>query len=67
MKCPRCKINELQKPDVMNALSRRGNKTYICSACGTAEAMVDFANSRMMEIPKEQVEMEKRIQEYIKK
>ena len=38
--CPRCK-----KPLDMGrqgSLSRRDNKTEICSACGTAEAMEDF-------------------------
>ena len=27
---------------VMNALSRRDNRTYICSPCGTKEAFVDM-------------------------
>ena len=27
--------------EVMNALSRRDNKTYICSPCGTAEGLID--------------------------
>jgi rubrerythrin len=40
--CPRCNVNELHEEDVMNSLSRRDNKTYICSECGVAEAMEDF-------------------------
>jgi hypothetical protein len=43
MKCPRCKINELDGVEVRNALSRRDNKTYICSDCGLGEAMADMA------------------------
>lgn len=42
-KCPRCGLNTLRPEKVMNALSRRDNKTYICSDCGTAEAMEDYA------------------------
>ena len=42
MKCPRCKINELHPEEAMNALSREDNKTYICSDCGTVEAMDAF-------------------------
>ena len=36
--CPRCNNKYFGYP----ALSRRDNKTYICSDCGTAEAMFDF-------------------------
>lgn len=39
--CPRCKIMPLEKETVHNALSRRDNKTYICSACGNEEAFID--------------------------
>lgn len=38
--------NELREPMVMNALSRRDNKTYICSDHGVAEAMEDFVKSQ---------------------
>ena len=38
--CPRCKKDYTEYP----ALSRVDNKTNICSKCGTAEAMWDFAN-----------------------
>jgi RNA polymerase subunit RPABC4/transcription elongation factor Spt4 len=40
--CPRCKKNELNPIDVMNAISRADNKTKICEECGTDEAMEDF-------------------------
>jgi hypothetical protein len=30
----------------MGAISRRDNKTEICSACGTQEALEDFFNSQ---------------------
>lgn len=37
--CPRCKTIPLDPVQVMNSLSRVDNDTYICSPCGTAEAM----------------------------
>ena len=40
MKCPRCLKNELDEPIALNALSRIDNKTYICSTCGTEEALL---------------------------
>ena len=40
MICPRCKNDKDMK---YPAISRRDNKTKICSDCGTAEAMFDFA------------------------
>jgi len=46
LKCPRCKQMKLHPEQVLNALSRRDNKTYICSPCGTDEAMVDYAASQ---------------------
>lgn len=39
--CPRCLHYTLTENEVMNALSRRNNKTYICPNCGTEEAMID--------------------------
>lgn len=38
--CPRCHQPIGEDP----ALSRRDNKTYICSQCGTAEALEDWKN-----------------------
>lgn len=40
-KCPRCRTNLLHPTPVRNALSRKDNETYICSDCGTDEAMRD--------------------------
>jgi hypothetical protein len=47
--CPRCRLLKLRSKmqsgrlvaSHKNALSRRDNKTYICSDCGTAEALID--------------------------
>ena len=41
--CPRCKK---KKNLIHPAISRRDNKTEICSYCGTAEALFDFAKFR---------------------
>lgn len=40
--CPNCHKEYSEPP----ALSRRDNKTYICSNCGTKEALYDFINKR---------------------
>jgi hypothetical protein len=48
-KCPKCKINELHKEEVMNSLSRRDNKTYICSTCANIEAMEDLMSEEIRE------------------
>lgn len=40
-KCPRCKRKVMKIPIQINALSRRDNKTYICSDCGAEEALID--------------------------
>jgi predicted RNA-binding Zn-ribbon protein involved in translation (DUF1610 family) len=42
--CPRCgeETLRLDRP-AMNALSRTDNETYVCSDCGTSEALEDFA------------------------
>lgn len=45
--CPRCKKDYEEYP----ALSRVDNKTNICSKCGTAEAMWDFANRGQKPLP----------------
>lgn len=42
MKCPRCGVNELKPKLASNALSRKDNKTYICSDCGIQEALFDI-------------------------
>jgi hypothetical protein len=41
--CPRCEGDKLHPEKVLNALSRRDNETYICSDCGTEEALFDYA------------------------
>lgn len=38
MTCPKCYMEFTAYP----ALSRKDNKTYICSPCGVNEAMMDF-------------------------
>lgn len=40
--CPRCKSEYLSPKAAANALSRKDNKTLICSNCGTAEALEDM-------------------------
>ena len=42
--CPTCNQERLWvgKRIALNALSRKDNKTYICSPCGLAEAMEDY-------------------------
>lgn len=48
MKCTMCQSiegvepQELRERQVMNSLSRRDNKTYICNLCGNAEALMDY-------------------------
>ena len=44
--CPRCKKRKLYDKEIMNKLSRRDNKTYICSDCGTEEAFFDSLNRK---------------------
>ena len=39
--CPKCNKIYSGAP----ALSRDDNKTFICSACGTKEALINFSNS----------------------
>ena len=41
-KCPVCKKITKDYP----AISRRDNKTHICSDCGTREALTDFMISK---------------------
>ena len=49
MSCPICGgpiPNALYEGQYAGALSRRDNKTEICSDCGVMEAIQDFANAR---------------------
>lgn len=43
--CPRCGCRTMNDDPIRNALSRRA-KVYICDACGTEEALEDFAGQR---------------------
>ena len=54
-KCPRCGRKVKDYP----AISRRDDKTEICSACGTDEAMFDFTVSKEIENEKKWLEEEK--------
>lgn len=48
--CPRCGgavPNEAFKGEYPGALSRFDNQTYVCSDCGTSEAMFQFVNRGM--------------------
>lgn len=47
--CPRCNELTLRSEEVENALSRRDNKTYICSGCGTEEAFLDAGLATYLE------------------
>ena len=40
--CPRCGRPLMYKDQALNALSRRDNKTYICTSCGSSEAVKDY-------------------------
>lgn len=39
--CPRCHKMTLHDEEIMNALSHRDSKTYICSLCGDEESFID--------------------------
>lgn len=46
--CPRCLggiPNDLRRGEYIGAISRTDNKTEICSACGTSEALEDFSGN----------------------
>lgn len=45
-KCPRCGEMKLHPDNRFNALSKKDNKTYICSDCGVAEEGEDFIRSK---------------------
>lgn len=57
--CPRCHKNVSEYP----ALSRRDNRTDICSFCGTEEAMIDmmFANAKQNALIKREFEFLKNL------
>ncbi|GGC88266.1 hypothetical protein [Enterococcus wangshanyuanii] len=45
--CPRCGISTLDKTPARNSLSRHEEGIYICSACGTDEAIRDYSNDSL--------------------
>lgn len=52
--CPTCdgQIPNNETPGAyIGALSRKDNKTEICSACGVKEALADFTKSNQVECP----------------
>jgi uncharacterized protein with PIN domain len=40
--CPSCNLRPLDTNEVMNSLSRKDNKTYICNSCGQKEAYLEY-------------------------
>ena len=46
LRCPRCGYLSMRPNPIENALSRRYD-IYICSQCGTEEAMEDFLGNKM--------------------
>lgn len=42
-RCPRCSGPMDSVITARNALSRKDNRTYVCSYCGSAEAMLQHA------------------------
>ena len=55
MKCPRCKKEFKGHP----AISRRDNKTEICSDCGLQEAMFDFKLNEVQATINQKIKQEK--------
>jgi hypothetical protein len=54
--CPKCSgyIPSNENPGAYpGAISRRDNKTEICSACGTAEALEDFFGAEAKALDRE--------------
>lgn len=49
--CPRCGHDKMKKDLVHNSLSRREN-IYICSDCGTSEAMLDMTEQEPLSLSK---------------
>lgn len=42
--------NELNPRQALNSISRLDNKTYVCSACGHAEAIADETGASFEEV-----------------
>lgn len=62
--CPACKTNTLREPEVHNALSRRGDY-YVCSDCGTREALEDYARAMAMEAGLTEDEAERAVEDLL--
>ncbi|QPB60523.1 hypothetical protein [Enterococcus faecalis] len=45
--CPRCGVNYMKREPEKNALSRHEPDVYICSLCGTDEAVLDMFGEKM--------------------
>lgn len=48
--CPRCGRPQLDFVQVRNALSRKDHATYICTSCGTDEAMINYQDGPMADV-----------------
>ena len=44
--CPRCGATPYHPFNVVNAVSRKDNRTRVCTSCGTDEAMLNFRFGR---------------------
>jgi predicted RNA-binding Zn-ribbon protein involved in translation (DUF1610 family) len=44
--CPRCGRMAMRPDQPLNALSRKDNKTYVCTSCGNDEAMANMMGGR---------------------
>jgi len=49
LRCPRCGEMKLHEDNRFNALSRKDNKTHICSDCGFAEAIEALIKAKELE------------------
>ena len=59
-RCPRCKRMTMHDEQVLNKLSRRDNKTYICNDCGTEEALIDAGYYEPTQLDRDFVKTHKR-------
>lgn len=57
--CPKCKNLTMHDEEVLNSLSRRDNKTYICNDCGNEEALIDLGEMEPDENDREFVKTHK--------
>jgi len=39
--CPRCKKLKMEDEQILNSLSHRDGKTYICNDCGEVESLIN--------------------------